>query len=188
MSIPVECLSCGYEYRVAADLAGKCVKCPECKTSILVMGGQGQGNARSRLLMVSAAAFAVLLIAAGSIGLLAVLYPSKLPFFAPSTCKELAEYLERRGMSIRWMNHPIPTKLFNRPSIVIVRKNDPICDRYTDSSILADLHLFKHIVVSQLPTVGDAKDVAGSQRNAFAYGRFVISGDEGIINEIRSKL
>jgi hypothetical protein len=94
----------------------------------------------------------------------------------------VAERLQANGMDVRWTS-----KAFRYPAIFIVKK-DSQADAWLNG--LEEVYTATRgwAVVVQYPTAKEAKEEAGSKNNAFAWGRFMISGDPEVVREIRSRL
>jgi hypothetical protein len=102
----------------------------------------------------------------------------------PSTCREVAERLQARGMDIRWTS-----KTSRYPAIFIVKKGSPADGML---GILDDPKVYPYVgdwaQVVQFPTPQEAREEAGTMKHAFSWGRFLIYGDGELVTEIKSRL
>jgi hypothetical protein len=96
----------------------------------------------------------------------------------PATCRELVERLRARGMNLqmRPYNHGHPA--------VCVSESD------TALLVLQEAHVrFEGVaIIVQFPTAQEAREEAGTEENAFAWGRFMIRADEQMLTQIKRRL
>lgn len=72
-------------------------------------------------------------------------------------------------MDIRWQN-----RSFKYPAIFIVKTGSKVGEGW--------------VIVIQYPTPSEAHEEAGSTKNGFSWGRFMIYGDPNLVEEIKSRL
>ncbi len=194
------CTHCKTRLSCKSTHSGKCFRCPKCtgkvfspetEFSLIPTNGFGSPTAPTRRMPgVSTAKKAVCLLVALSVLaflFVAVFYGSngRLPdnplAGPPETCKELVERLQRRGLEVEWRtgNDPVP-------SVILIDRKAGEAEKKIPGMTF---NLFPPSVkVLQLPTEKEARELAGTTGNGFAYGRFLIVGDPVLLEKIKSKI
>jgi hypothetical protein len=102
------------------------------------------------------------------------------PAREPETCKELVAVLKERGLKVTGWG-PLDFSFG-----IWLQDGDP---PHPHPLALIDIGIYNGIaVVRQRRSAKDAKEIAGTSARAIHYGRFVISGDQGLVREIGQKL
>jgi hypothetical protein len=138
-----------------------------------------------------------LVVLGGCVGLLAILTVGVLVTAAllpltgngplagpPSTCREVAERLQARGMAVRWTNSSGPY-----PAIFIVKRGTA-ADGWLENLDNPDVYpgVCCWVIVEQLPEEKEAQEKAGAMSNGFAWGRFLFYGDKDLVEDIKKHL
>jgi hypothetical protein len=109
--------------------------------------------------------------------------------WSPATCKGVAERLQRTGMDIRWDSCD---GVFGYPAIAIAMRDVPDYEQkgftFTDHGATFEYSVAAKVYVIQYPTEKEAAEKAGAKPGAFSWGRFMFSGDELLLKDIKSRL
>jgi hypothetical protein len=168
----------------------------------LARRGSGIGLATIAMVVCGSMLYATWMLAGGPRGLLkdleARMAPGE-PAGEPATCRELAERLRARGMDLVWSNYRdnsicIAKRGWDGPvgGIGMDKRRGPAFgpSGLGPGEYVRETGVIPRgvVVVRQWNTAAEAREAAGSKKDAFAWGRFLIYGDAELVKEIQGRL
>lgn len=208
MSIIVSCPNCFVQGKVPNQVEGKIIRCKKCRMTFPVIPQlpfasitepqRRKSSGRRTKWIVLVSLFCIIVVGV-LILIISNVSSSIVSINAPDTCKEAVERLNAKGLHLRW--HTMSNKV---PTILIADNDDPKSYTYGFNS---DLKLDKSQkfdplpdiadgipigvnfgLITQYPTSTEAKEVAGTRKNAVVWGRFLITGNSELIKKVQSCL